>query len=328
MIVSFYTHMNGLRLGTGYGQAGYGIVSSLQKLGYKVPFNDHEADVQLMFTQPPDYNFGPSQFSIGYTPWESDEMPDSWLQNINRPTQFWATSHLNKKWYEDQGVVVDKVFPHGISDIWTPRQRIRRRKLKFLHIGSPAPRKHAQLVFNTFIDLFGESDDVSLTIKSDGPTDVRYDPGIAGFLSRPDFFKNVSIIESEYTDEQMVSLLHFHDVLVYFSAGEGFGFIPIQAMATGMPVIMNTEWCDYSKFSVGLELESTFGPSPWQMMHPGNVFHPVKDSIREQMSEAYENYQRYADLAYSLAPQIHKEYNWLYVVNKAFSPVERELRKK
>lgn len=677
MHISYFTHYGGLAKSTGFGYAGFNIVTSLQALGHKVTFNDPAADVQLMFTQPPaflDFN----GLNIGFTPWESTQVPDEWLPGFAHCNQFWATSHLNKEWYEAQGITVNKVYPHGINHDWTPKHRKRRRKLRILHClsmdtdvltsngwktfdslsesdqlatvddndvieylphydkfkkfsdeglvmvdnwnfniavtpehrvlmrpqhhdefawatakdldtnkytklylpvkptyngedsicgsreffnlptpharqtvinesvdlgnllelmgwyisegwrvkhssktspktgkkygstaigitqkknaayikeihdlvnsfgakschtsngdikfthadlyqifaecgdgfynkriprwvfklnkdlllrllsslikgdgartldagcyytsspqlvddiqellflcgyrtsvlkreprsggtingrevhstvpgyavnftinhsgsivpkhdvktvehhgyvwcvsndngtlvtrrngkiailgncGSPAPRKSGQLVLNTFIKLFEGNDNVILTIKSDGPTDLRYDPDIPGVLHRPDYFSNVNLIERVLDDDELISLFHQHDILVYPSYGEGFGFIPLQALATGMPVIFNTTWAEYKEFSVGLDLRDRLVKSPWPHMHPGQMLEPNKDDLEKQMLEAYYNYQKYADKAFEQAPEVHEKFDWVNVTEEAFDGI-------
>lgn len=320
MHISYFTHYGGLSKSTGFGYAGFNIVTSLQALGHKVTFNDPTAEVQLMFTQPPafqDFN----GLNIGYTPWESTKVPDEWLPGFAHCNQFWATSHLNKEWYESQGITVNKVYPHGINHDWTPKHRKRRRKFRILHIGGPAPRKSGQLVLNTFIKLFEDNDNVILTIKSDGPTDMRYDPNIPGVLHRPDYFPNVNVIERVLDDDELISLFHQHDLLIYPSYGEGFGFIPLQALATGMPVIFNTTWAEYKEFSVGLDLRDRLVKSPWPHMHPGQMLEPNKDDLEKQMLEAYYNYQKYADKAFEQAPELHEKFDWVNVTEAAFDGI-------
>ncbi len=57
-------------------------------------------------------------------------------------------------------------------------------------------------------------------------------------------------------------MYHQHDVMIYPTYGEGFGFIPFQALATGMPVISTHEWADYKKYLGPLKLNSTLIDSP------------------------------------------------------------------
>lgn len=307
MHISYYTHPGGLLLSTGFGHAGFNIVRSLQKLGNTVSFDNPEADVQLMFTQPPHFKEfdGPC---VGYTPWESTEIPGEWYDYFNRCDYFWATSELNKSWYENLGIDVDFVYPHGISDVWTARKRSPlTKKVKFLHVGEPAPRKGGQMVFDAFVELFSDTEH-SLTIKSHDQSSIRSTTALG--VDRPTIYKNVSLITKDYTEEEMVALFLSHDVLVYPSWGEGFGFIPLQAMATGMPVIFNPTWAPYKNFSVGLDVEDSLAPSPWPLIHPGQMLEPSYESLKSQMIEAVENYGVYSERAWANCPILKEEFSW------------------
>ena len=50
--ISFFSSESGFNSTVGYGQAGMGIVESLQKMGHLVTLNNPLADIQLNFVQP------------------------------------------------------------------------------------------------------------------------------------------------------------------------------------------------------------------------------------------------------------------------------------
>lgn len=322
MRLSYYTHTAGLSTSTGYGYAGYNIVSSLEKLGHRVIFDDPAASVQLMFTQPQDFVKRESQHAIGYTPWESTELNPGWEEYIRLNTdEFWTTSPLNRRWFEDLDIFVSTVFPHGITHNWTSLKRKPKKKIRFLSVGEPAPRKCGQMVFDAFIELFGNDERYQLTLKSDGPITVRYDPSISGFLARPDHFSNVRIIESNISEEEMVSLYHSHDVLLYPSWGEGFGFIALQGLATGMPTIFNPTWAPYAHYSRGLEITDSLADSPWPHIHPGKMLEPSKESLKARMLDVVENFDVYSETYFGQAAQIHEEFDWVNQTRTAFEPI-------
>jgi len=327
MIISFNTHYGGLDTSTGYGYAGFNIVQSLQALGHTVPFADPNAPVMLNFTMPYYYIVADGQYTIGYTPWESTKMQDGWEMIMNQCDEVWTTSDLIAEWFAADGVTKPiHVYEHGIEHVWTPRRRRKTGPLKFLHVGEPATRKGGQLVVDAFVDLFKNNPDYSLTIKANGfnTTRVRYGDGM---LFRPDeASNNIKIITENIDLEQMVHLYHEHDVLLYPSWGEGFGFIPIQGMASGMPVIFNHKWAPYRKYSVGLDIADQLVPVPHENEgeHPGMIFWPSLDSLKENMLEVASCFQDYADDAYEKAPLIHEEYDWVEVTRRAFDHVTKK----
>lgn len=314
MKISYYTHQHGLNTSTGFGYAGLNIVQSLQALGHKVPFDDPSADVQICFTQPQDYKFGGDGLRVGYTPWESTELKPGWKQQMNACDEVWTPSDLIAQWFSDAGVTKPiYVYEHGVSEDWYATHRTRSKTLKFLHHGAEANRKHGQLAYDAFIATFGKNNpNVSLTFKSNGPAGVR--DTVNGAVYRVDRFNNnVKFITNELSQQGIVSLYLMHDVLVYPSAGEGFGFSPLQAMATGMPVILNPEWAPYRDLTIPeLNISSKMVDSNW-FEHPGKVFEPSFVDLCRAYREAYDNYDEFAIDAFTISDHVKQRFGWLNV---------------
>lgn len=325
MHISYYSTESSFDITVGYGQAAKGIIESLQKLGHLVTLNNPNADIQLNFIQPINYFFnGNNQYNIGYTPWESTELPVGWLDNFNYCDEVWTTSPLIAKWYKRAGVKTEiKVYKHGIHEVWKKvKLRNKDNIFRFLHIGEPAPRKGGDLVVESFIELFGSNPKFQLTIKANEfvtmkPKDnqgKKYD------LSK---YPNIKIITEPLEDEQILQIMHMHHAMVYPSWGEGFGFIPLQAMATGMPTICTEAWAPYSDY-ITLKLRSKLSNSLWPLMHPGLMFQPDKQHLKELMFEVYENYNFYSRIAFKNSYVLHEEYDWIKLTKQAFQHLEKK----
>ncbi len=328
MILSFNTNPGSLNISTGYGYAGYHIVTSLQKLGYKVPFKYKSAKVQLNFSQPQFFEFNKDQYQIGYMPWESTELQEGWLETLNQCDEVWATSPWVKKVYENCGVTPPiNVYEHGIEDIWKPFKRQRNTgPLRFLHVGEPAPRKAGQMAFEAFVDVFGNDPDYRLTIKSYKYNTIRvynkYNNIIDSNISN--IYNNISIIPDELSTSQMVGVFNSHHCLIYPSWGEGFGFIPLQALASGMPVICTEEWAPYKKFLGPLALKSQYTESPWQTPHPGLMVEPSYEDLCNLLRKTADEYNTIADYYYEQAAEVRREYDWLQLTDNAFSRLKEK----
>jgi hypothetical protein len=107
-----------------------------------------------------------------------------------------------------------------------------------------------------------------------------------------------------------------HHCLVYPSYGEGFGFIPLQALGTGMPVISTYEWASYSKY-INLPLSGRWDRSIWTV-HPGNVLYPNYEHLKVLFEVAHHDIDRLLAQAYANAPSVHADYNWVKNTEKAF----------
>ena len=324
MNISYSTPIVNIRGETGYGYAGRSVVNSLNSLGHFVPFQDPKSPVQLNFSQPDLFKLHRGQYQIGYTPWESTVVPKRWHDMMNHCDELWTTSDWCANVFEDNGFKNVKVFPHGIDSMWTSKKRERKETLKFLHIGEPAPRKGGQMVVDAFSYLFGNKPEYSLTIKCFNQNTTRVynnyiDKNIIGVPN--ELYSNIHINDKVLKDQELVRLYHEHDVLVYPSYGEGFGFIPLQALATGMPTISTYDWAQYRDYIGPLKLNSEVIDSPWDYMHEGKVFEPKYQHLLELMRDIDLNFKAYSAYYYTQSTKIHEEYNWLRLTNNAFDHI-------
>jgi len=326
MNISYYTIKAGLNPAVGFGYAGKNIVKSLNNLGHNVSFANPKSNIQINFTQPQHFKFHKNQYQIGYTPWESTSMRPDWVETFNQCDEVWTTSDWCAKVFKENGITKPLyVYPHGIESFWKPKRRVLKdgQPLKFLHIGEPSPRKDGQLVVDVFIKLFGNNPDYQLTIKAHGQHTLRIYNENNELVSPNAIYKNIKIITDEYTEDELVNLYHAHHVLVYPTWGEGFGFIPLQGLATGMPVISTYGWCHYVKYMGPLKLKAKLTdetlPKAVGDGHIGKMFKPDKLHLEDLMCEVAINYKAYSGYYFAQSTKIHEEYNWDQLTKKAFN---------
>lgn len=307
MRISYYTVDGNLDRTNGYGTAGFQLIRALQKAGHEVPFDDEEAPIQISFCQPTHYKFHDGQYKIGYTPWESTELPHGWLERMNDCDEIWATSDWVHDVYKKAGVTVPiQIVPHGLDKKWSPVDRMGRTgAIQYFHHGEPALRKGGQLTLDAFRAAFGDREDVHLTFKANSQHYLRawHD----GAFSLPQY-NNVSIITKLMFEDELVDLYNSMDVMVYPSYGEGFGLIPLQALGTGMPVIGTAEWAPYRHF-MDLKVLARQDRSVWPV-HPGNVYYPDFQDLKLMMKVFFEEHTHWTSLAYQRAATIHSVFDW------------------
>jgi glycosyltransferase involved in cell wall biosynthesis len=328
MIISYNTDPGNFNTAVGYGHAGFQIVQSLQRLGHKVPWADPDAPVELFFVQPEYWEFsgGADQLKIGYWPWESTKLHESWYYHTDKADELWTTSYWCKDVFEKELGRPVHVYEHGIEPKWQSTvDRSGSTKLKFLHVGEPAVRKDGQLALNAFLEEFGEQDDVHLTIKAHQANTVRLLNRQGENIGVPGPRQRVTVIIEEYTDEQMVELFHEHDVLVYPSWGEGFGLIPLQGLSTGMPTICTSAWAPYAGFLGDLSLTSRLVDSPWEPWHTGQMYEPDKEHLKQLMRYTYDNWKSVESTFREQAPAVHVRYDWDRLTERAFRHIVQKL---
>jgi len=305
----------------GYGEASYHVFKEFEKNDIECLIGSPKPKIGMSFIQPPLFKFGKHQYKIGYTPWESTDVPREWKSNLKDGIdELWTTSEWCASVFKN---FTDKpvfVYEHGIEDSWVPVKRKidESRPFRFLHIGEPYFRKDAQAVVDAFIKLFGNNPNVELILKCTRMNTTRvYDPVSGRIQGSPGaFYPNIKTIESLLSTEQINGLYDLCDAFVYPSWGEGFGFNPLQAMSKGIPTICTESWAAYARY-ITAPLDSKLVSSPWPILHPGEMYKPDFDQLMFYMKDVYENYENYSDIAYTNAFLVHKDYNWTKVTKPA-----------
>lgn len=317
MDISYVTNRGDLHTHGGYGVAGYGIVTSLQQLGHRVPWDNPSAPVQLNFCFPSVFadSLRPNQHQIYLCAWESTKLQKDWYDILDHEVdEIWAASPWVKWMLENNGYEVTKVYRHGVDPIWAPYKRQITDKVQFLYEGG-ASRKNPQVILDAFKAAFGDSNDVRLVMKEKYSSDVRIYNGqnIVGVPKG-----NVVIVTKIYEESQMVNLFNSSHCLVSASSGEGFGLPGQQALATGMPVIATNECSPYSEFLGNLGLDSQYVDSPWPDMHPGQVLKPDFDDLVDKFRYVNDNITSLLPKYYKQAFQVHDFADWSTLTEEAF----------
>jgi glycosyltransferase involved in cell wall biosynthesis len=202
------------------------------------------------------------------------------------------------------------MVPHGIDEeVWKIENRYLTDKFIFFHVGSPTQRKGGQKVVNAFIDLFADNPDVWLIMKSNGVTDCRYYDKFKN-LKNVKYHERILVIEEKLDVYDLVRLYNKAHCLVYPTNGEGFGMIPFQAIATGLPTIVTdgTACSDYANLSVPLKCH----PAPGIGVHLGEWVEPDEDDLRDKMLYVFNNYDEVRDKTINSAKIIHNTQTWTH----------------
>ena len=258
----------------GYGTGGVAIVRALMGLDIAVRFNPHyrgsfatnaPADVRTIFGKKafiPGLEIAqclPSSLApslsrrVMWTMWETSEPPNAkstyglgnytfpgpprhfgdWpgLINSNSERLVVPCAH-NKELFENYGVRVPvDVIPYGIRDSeWPFQSRKRGDVFTFFQYGDLSARKGAYEAIVAFKRAFPKDKNVRLVLK----TYQKFDYS----MSVPEIDDpRIVIVNELWTHDQLLKALYRSDAFVWLSRGEGFGFPPLQALLTGLPVI-------------------------------------------------------------------------------------------
>ncbi len=320
MKISYVTNRGDLHQHGGYGVAGYGIVTSLQRLGHQVPWDDSTAPAQLNFCFPSVFadHLRDDQYQIYLCAWESTLLQPDWYDILDHEVdEIWAASPWVKWMLEENGYKVSQVYRHGVDPKWAPKKRKINDKIRFLYEGGSA-RKNPQLVHDAFKAAFGDSTDVELVMKEKYESDVRLYRG-SNIIGYPG--GNVKIISKIYEEDQMIQLFNLSHCLVSASSGEGFGLTGQQALATGIPVIATKECCPYTEFLGDLGLESEYVDSQWPDMHPGKILKPDFDDLVDKYRYVKDNIDSLLLKHYKQSFAVHDWADWDTLTDQAFRDI-------
>jgi glycosyltransferase involved in cell wall biosynthesis len=305
----------------GHGEAAHHAHETLKKMGVSVKTggedlpDDYKADIEIAFTHPECYDFKYlTSYKIGYTAWESTEFKPDWWENFDKCDEIWTPSNWMLNIFRQKLPHKNvRVWQHGISEEWVPKKRTRnsQKPFTFLSISEPFDRKDAQLIVDTFAELYGDNPNFKLILKCS-----RMDRTKKTNPNTLQPYSNIEVYTEYFTTEQMKHLYASADVFVYPSWGEGFGLQPLEAMSLGIPTICTTAWADYKKY-ITIPLSSTYELSPWQEVHPGFMLKPDKKQFKLAMKYAYHSYEELCDKAFKNAFDLHNQFDWEKVTEPA-----------
>jgi glycosyltransferase involved in cell wall biosynthesis len=337
--MSLYSHRY-LRIHSNYGYSyTYGeIEKHLRNYSYneenlKLDLNSPKSKIQLYYGTPDGF-FYPHQYKIHMTQWESTLIPPNWVEHGKKYDEWWTANKFGADAFINSGVPEEKVhiFEHGVdANVWTPKLRGQNKKIRFLHVDSGSPRKRVDVVLKAFKKVFGDDPNYELTLKYSHSGNSKVDWKVKENLEKYGDWEtsNVRYINEVLEIEDLISLYHFHDVLVYPSEGEGFGMIPLQALATGMPVISTSRWCSYDKYFSENIIDSKLGVSKIKEHYEryGNVVIPSLDSTMYLMKKVADDIENQSNIFYNQVGDVAKEYNWQSKTNDAMDRLVKRVGK-
>jgi glycosyltransferase involved in cell wall biosynthesis len=194
-----------------------------------------------------------------------------------------------------------KRVPLGVDPkVWKQTARPDGGPFTFLTSGSE-PRKGADVTAAAFRAAFPNDPDVRLLVKfpTSSPVSLPNDPRIqvvGGYLGH---------------DEELALYASAH-CYVGLSRGEGFGMMPLQAMAQGCPTIL-TDAHGHAEFAkYGLPVGFTLVPAASYMRYgeAGDWWEPSFDDAVEQMRHVRDNYDKELRRAVSNGKKVRAEFTW------------------
>ena len=209
---------------------GYGVMLDgfLKTKPVGVAFNPNAS--VCVYMNPPHLNETRKvgQYRAAFTMWESDKLPDRFIHWFPQYDQIIAPCQHNVDLFSKYHPNVSYV-PLGIdTSYWKPIKREANSTFRFHAGGSGWQRKGLDIVVKAFRQL--KLPNAELHIKApphakDTPEEVKGE--------------NIYLHRQWVTQDEMRTWLNQADCYVAPSRGEGFGLIPLQTIALGIPTIIS-----------------------------------------------------------------------------------------
>ncbi len=211
------------------------------------PPGEHAADVEVRHQWPPDLSPAPSGRLAVIQPWEFGSVPREWIERMDaNADEVWVPSEFVRSMYIDSGLDAERVHvvPNAV-DLERfrpdgPALELDATGTRLLFVGGFIYRKGVDVLLDAYARAFGGRDDVTLVIKDFGGDSV-YRGADRSALQQwvsEDRLPRIELIDRELSDDEMAALYRSCDVLVHPYRGEGFGMPVLEAMASGLPVIV------------------------------------------------------------------------------------------
>lgn len=284
--------------GFGYGRMGHYIKSGLEARGY----DTHQIDpgktapvppVALFVTTPTHVKgWWEGQHSVIFTMWETTLIPPTFAESLNAFDLVLVPSHFNLELFGRYHGNVKRV-PLGIDpDIWDHRERSDPDPFVFFTAGFGS-RKGNDLSLKAFQRVRDE-------IVARGQRPPRL---VMRSKWKVDPDPDIAVINYHVSDDEEVELYSRAHCYLGPSRGEGWGLMPLQAIAQGCPTIL-TDAHGHADFAhLGIGIPAGHSKADYQIWGDvGNWWEPDLDALADRMLWVHDHFDQAKTQAKDNAP--------------------------
>jgi len=239
-------------------------------------------------------------------PWEFTTHRNDFTEIFKQADEIWTPSSYSRQSFINSGLDFNKVqvIPNGIDPVlFTPvgqkYELVTDKKFKLLFVGGTIFRKGIDVLIKAYLNEFTSKDDICLVIKDMGGSsfykNMNFKDAILDIQKNPDS-PEIIYIDANLTEEEMASLYRACNLFVSPYRGEGFSLPALEAMASGLPVMVTKGGAtdDFVDTQVGWLIDSEprlLGDviDKSELTGPAYVLEPDEESLRLTLKHIYKN---------------------------------------
>lgn len=246
-----------------------------------------------------------------HTMFETEPLPPGWTDNLNKCGLIWTPSQYCFDLFQNAGVTTP-IFKvgYGVEPVYEYVQRDPKRdgRMRFGVWGENLiGRKNVLKSVWAWLDA--ALPEAELEVKVNNFAGMNSRTAFADKHGKP--LADITLHMGDWPRPKLIRWLQSLDCLIYLSAGEGYGLMPLEAAATGCPVIVHncTGMTEYANSDCYLLVESKGREkSVTYSMGYGyqcTQFKPDWDQAVEQIRWAYHHRVELADMGYRASEDAH-----------------------
>lgn len=248
-----------------------------------------------------------SIIKLAFSVFETTRIPHLWVETLNK--EFDAVIVPDKflsKVYHHSGVKIPIFvlpFPMMLKSYYSYPLHSKQPSNPFV-FGDASANKNPAILIESFLKAFGNNPKVQLKLRASGlypETRETIDRMISQFGST-----NISYEEGKIDLHQFINCLSSYDCYVNLSKGEGFSFIPREALALGLPVIIPNNTASSTICESGyvriVPSSKKVHPLPvykklFDDEYLGNQYDCEVDDVVNALRDVYSHYEEYIEKA-------------------------------
>lgn len=289
------------------------------------------------------------KWNVGYTTFETNKIPLSWLYKLNRMDAVCVPSDQNMESFMACGATSPiHVVPHGISysreEANLPGLNMFSDKPTFVVSGSADHRKGLDIAIAAFLSEFKRRSDARLVIKLPKNSDQGYVSKLRqivfGLRNKLGYEGGEIVLIAEYLNrDKMAKLYRSATAFVLPSRGEGWGLAGSEAVSLGVPVIA-TGWSGPMMYipdtNHGYHIDYTmvpvsnmgFNPQFFMAEAEGHLWaEPDINSLSRQMRDVISNPAEAKRRAANALEYSHNNFTWDKSAEKLANIIEEVVNK-